>query len=295
MSTRDPSICFVIPYFGRWPFWMPFFLASCRANPTVDWLLFSDCGELDALPPNVRVVSVSYADYCARVAGALGIPFAPSSPYKLCDLKPALGYIHQAELAGYDFWAFGDLDLILGDLRAYFTAGRLARKDLFSTHERRISGHCCLVRNSPEMRELFFRVPDWQVRLSAPEHLGFDEGAFSRIFIRRKNWPRLLARIAAQWNPWFRRAEFIESYSTPNAKLPWVDGSRNYPQRWFWREGLLTNDRDGERRFPYVHFLMWKGDEWKRIPAADIAAYPQVASLPAWQVSTSGFAPLDPI
>ncbi|WP_211090272.1 DUF6625 family protein [Pseudothauera nasutitermitis] len=59
-AAAAPSLCFVIPYFGKWPFWMPFFLASCRANPTVDWLLFSDCGELPDCPPSVRMVGTSF-------------------------------------------------------------------------------------------------------------------------------------------------------------------------------------------------------------------------------------------
>lgn len=117
----SPSICFVIPYFGRWPFWMPLFLESCRLNSDIDWLLFSDCGEPEHLPPNVRIEPIDYASYCAWVSQRLGIPFAPANPYKLCDLKPALGYIHEDRLRGYDFWAFGDLDVLYGRLREYFT------------------------------------------------------------------------------------------------------------------------------------------------------------------------------
>lgn len=294
MSTGRtmPSLCFVIPYFGRWPFWMPFFLAGCRANPTVDWLLFSDCGPLPDCPSNVRVIETSYAAYCDRVSARLGIDFHPSNPYKLCDLKPALGYIHEAELATYDFWAFGDLDLVFGDLRAYFHEERLAGKDVFSTHERRISGHCCLLRNTQELRELFLQMKDWRTRLAMDRHEGLDEGAFSRIFIRRKNWPRPLARLFWRLNPWYRRAEFIEAYSTPDAKVPWVDGSRNFPARWFWRDGVLTNDRDGGRTFPYVHFLVWKGLAWKQLNESVFATYPSLAREPAWQVSAQGFEPL---
>ncbi len=29
--------------------------------------------------------------------------FKPSSPYKLCDLKPALGFIHADRIQGFDF------------------------------------------------------------------------------------------------------------------------------------------------------------------------------------------------
>lgn len=284
-----PSLCFVIPYFGQWPFWMPFFLESCRANPSIDWLLFSDCGQVEHCPPNVRIVDIGYDAYCARVTRALGIEFAPKNPYKLCDLKPALGYIHEQELRVYDFWAFGDLDLVFGDLRAYFTPERLAHKDLLSTHRRRVSGHCCLLRNTKRMREAFFRIRDWRTLFSDQKHHALDEGAFSRIFIRHKNWPDWLFRLAAQANPWYRRAEFVEAFSTPDAKVPWIDGGFDFPRRWFWNDGALSNDRDGGRAFPYFHFPVWKKNAWAALPPQDARALGALAASGRWEMNETGF------
>jgi hypothetical protein len=258
----------------------------------VDWLLFSDCGPLDDCPPNVRVVDTDYDAYCARVSARLDIDFRPSNPYKLCDLKPALGFIHEEELAGFDFWAFGDIDLVFGDLRGYFTAERLARKDLFATHARRVSGHCCLVRNNLRMRESFLLMPNWRERLSDQAHHALDEGAFSRIFIRHKNWPEGLARLAGQFNPWRRRAEFVEAYSTPDAKVPWIDGSHDFPRRWAWRHGVLTSDRDGERRFPYFHFPVWKKNDWRDLPLPEPSALAALAASGTWAIDRRGFHPL---
>ncbi|PKO53250.1 MAG: hypothetical protein CVU26_05090 [Betaproteobacteria bacterium HGW-Betaproteobacteria-2] len=253
-----PSICIVIPYFGQWPFWMPYFLQSCRTNADIDWLLYTDCGQPENCSPNVRVVAVSYPDYCERVGRTLHIDFHPEQSYKLCDIKPALGLIHAEELAGYDFWGFGDLDLVYGDLRAYFTVERLARFDLFSTHARRISGHLCLIRNTEEMRAAFMRVKHWQFKLESPEHLAFDESAFSKIFLRHKNSPSWVRWLAAKFDPWLKRAEFVEAYTTPNGKIPWTDGSRDYPAEWYWQDGKVSNScRDG-RLYPYFHFMVWK-------------------------------------
>ncbi len=289
-----PRICFLMPYFGVWPAWMPFFLQSCRINPDIDWLFFTDCGHIDS-PSNVRFVDISFEDYCRGVAEKLDIPFSPARAYKLCDVKPAYGYLHEKELEGYDFWAFGDIDLVYGRLRDYFTAERLARKDLFSTHPRRVSGHLCIVRNTAAMRTLFFRIKDWRSLLISPEHETMDEGAFSKIFIRRKNWPEPLGSLSRKLNPWYRRAEFIEAYSTPNAKRPWIDGSFNFPQRWFWDEGKLTNDLDGMRQFPYFHFMVWKNiPAWQDVSAAKSAQYDRLAREMKWQISESGFEPLPP-
>jgi hypothetical protein len=221
---KVPSVCIVIPYFGCWPFWITYFLESCRRNPDIDWLIYTDCDIPSSCPVNVRMVGISYKAYCDHVSQSLNINFHPQNPYKLCDIKPALGYVHAEALSKYDFWGFGDLDLVYGDLRSYFTSERLAGYDLFSTHSRRISGHLCLIRNTEEMRCAFIRIKGWQHMLSNPEHLAFDESAFSKIFIRHKNAPFFVKWLAAKLDPWLRRAEFIEAYTTPNGKIPWVDG-----------------------------------------------------------------------
>lgn len=285
----SPSICFVIPYFGLWPFWMPLFLESCRNNPDVNWLLFSDCEEPENLPGNVRIEHVSYTDYCALVSERLGISFAPKNAYKLCDIKPALGFIHEKYLCEYDFWAFGDLDLIYGRLRNYYTDERLAGCDLYSTHARRVSGHLCLIRNTDLMRRVFMRMPDWQARLEDQEHHAIDEGAFSRLFLWRKNFPKPLFNLVGRFNPLRRRSEFIEAFSTPNGCIPWVDGSFRFPRSWFWRQGSLTNDLDGERQFPYFHFAIWKRDTWPNRPIPQRAVMQTLAAKQAWVVDEEGF------
>lgn len=280
-----PRIRFLIPYFGRWPFWMPFFIESCRKNPDVEWLFFSDCGQPDDLPHNVSINSCSFADYCSLVSDRLGIEFSPDSAYKLCDIKPALGYIHADQLVGFDFWGFSDIDLVYGDLRGYFTAGRLARYDLLSTHERRISGHLCLLRNNEHMRTAFMQVSGWRNALSNSEHCAFDEKDFSRLFIRRKNWPEFIRRYLDRMNNWRRQSEFAEAFSTPNARVAWRDGTYNFPERWVWRDGRLTCVPEHGQEFPYFHFIAWKA-HWKHIPSEHFRS---LAKLPAWSVSALGF------
>jgi hypothetical protein len=284
-----PRLLFLIPYFGRWPFWMPFFLQSCRYNPDVNWIFFTDCGIPAEAPSNVQFRSISFAEYCAKVSARLGVEFQPRSPYKLCDLKPALGYVHADELEGFDFWGFSDIDLVYGDLRAYFTIDRLQRFDLLSTHERRVSGHLCLLRNTARMREAFMQVPGWQAKLSSVEHNAFDEGAFSRLFIRYKSWPAALRRVSDALNPWRRSSEFVEAYSTPNGRVAWHDGSPDFPQRWIWLGGQLRNDRDGLRQFPYFHFIGWKCDAWPAYAEQDLLSDDMLAARDGWSITPQGF------
>lgn len=289
MSCPDPRIVFVIPYFGSWPLWMPFFLESCRRNKNIDWLLFSDCGTPENLPANVKITPISFKGYCQFVSKRLGIDFAPVATYKLCDIKPALGYIHAGDIEGYDFWAFGDIDLVYGDLRAYFTAARLSRFDVLSTHERRISGHLCLLRNIVSTRELFMKVDNWQQRFTDKKHRSFDEKAFSRIFIKRKNFPKLLFNLLGKLNPWKRRSEFSEAFSTPGGSIKWHDGSDGFPRRWYWRDGCLTNDRDGDRSFPYFHFWCWKGARWPNFRESAPQYIRRLVNEADWVIDNTGF------
>ncbi|MDR2092453.1 MAG: hypothetical protein LBP58_03930 [Azoarcus sp.] len=286
-AIRAPRISFLIPYFGRWPFWMPLFLESCRYNPDIDWLFFSDCDVPANLPTNVRIQCIAYADYCALVSERLDIDFRPENPYKLCDLRPALGYIHEESLANCDFWAFGDIDIIYGRLRKFFNNQRLQRYDLISNHARRISGHLCLIRNTPRMNNLFKIIPDWQQRFCGP-HQALDEGAFSRLFLWRKNFPMPLFKFVGLFNPLRRKSIFLEAYSTPNASIRWTDGSKNFPLRWFWRKGRLTNDKDGQREFPYLHFMVWK-NEWRSQPDPTPETIRQLVQQHNWQINAQGF------
>lgn len=265
----QPRICILIPYFGRWPFWMPLFMESCRYNPSIDWILYTDCGQPDNCPENVRVVHITYQDYCKRIATSLGLDFMPENPYKLCDIRPALGYIHKGELVGYDFWGYGDIDLVYGNLRAYFTNERLQSKDLFSTTGRRVAGHLCLMRNTTAMHTAFMRVKNWKLIFSSA-HVAFDEKHFSKIFIRHKNSPFFVRWLAARCDSWLRIADFTETYVTPNAKIKWIDGSYSFPTEWYWREGMVTNNLTGDREFPYFHFMVWKTIWSKSLPPLDM-------------------------
>lgn len=251
------------------------FLASCAENPTVDWLLTGDCGEPENLPPNVSYTEISFESYKQRVAQVLGIPFDPSDAYKLCDIKPMLGKIHEAEIMDYDFWAFGDLDLVYGNLRAVYTEPFLTRYDLISNHATRVSGHLCLIRNTAAMREVYQKVPGWQDRIANPQHVAFDEKAFSKLFVKHKNFPAWL-RKPLVWllYPLTRKCSFVERYTTPNGCVAWRDGSFTFPEEWFWSGAGISNSLQPEPDMPYFHFAVWKKSAWPSAPLDNVPYEP---------------------
>ncbi|MEO1131626.1 MAG: DUF6625 family protein, partial [Cyanobacteria bacterium J06639_1] len=49
------KIALIVVWFGQWPIWFPAFLRSCELNPSVDWLIFTDCPKPEEfLATNVR-------------------------------------------------------------------------------------------------------------------------------------------------------------------------------------------------------------------------------------------------
>jgi hypothetical protein len=147
-----------------------------------------------------------------------------------------------------------------------------------------------LLRNRPQWVNLFKSVPGWQQKLASPAHLGFDEGAYSRLFVGFKNWPRPLQRLLSKTNPRWRCSEFREAHTTPYGRVPWHDGSFNFPEHWQWQRGKLTNSQDGERQFPYFHFIGWKQrDDWQAEAAKNTLTDSSLPKQNCWRVTTTGF------
>lgn len=73
-----------------------------------------------------------------------------TNPYKLCDFKPAYGYIFEEEISKYDFWGFCDIDLIFGNLSHFINDELLNKFDKLFFH-----GHFCIFRNCKKMNTLF--------------------------------------------------------------------------------------------------------------------------------------------
>lgn len=248
------TICLLIPYFGKWPEWFPLFLQSCRYNPTINWHFFTDCDEPPIVCSNVEYSRISYPDYQQLVSERLNIRFT-GRPYKLCDLRPALGFVHERQLESYDYSGFGDLDVIYGDLRKFITPEMLTKK-LISTHSSRVSGHFCLIKNSVEMRNLFREIPDWGKLFEHSDHRGADESQFTKLFVKHRKQPEWVKRLS----PRYRDCCFKEQYSTVlSHNYPWIDGSPNYPTQWHWEKGTLTASG---YEMMYLHFMNWKSGRW---------------------------------
>lgn len=146
------SIVLIFPYFGILPTQYKMWRASALQNPSVDFMFFTDA---DIKPAkNIIVHKMQFSDFQKIAQNTFDFPIVLDRPYKLCEYKQAYGYILQDYIKNYDFWGFGDLDLVYGDIRAFITDKVLSHKFILGW------GHLTLLRNDEDTNTYFMKQID---------------------------------------------------------------------------------------------------------------------------------------
>ncbi len=141
---------FIIPYFGKFNNYFQLFLDSCGYNTDFDWLIFTDDKRDFKYPQNVTVYYTTFEKIRKLVEDKIELKIELSKPYKLCDYRPAYGYIFDEYIKEYEFWGHCDTDLIWGDISNFITNDKL---DMYKRILDR--GHFILYKNCLEMNQLF--------------------------------------------------------------------------------------------------------------------------------------------
>lgn len=166
------KIALVLPYFGRFNNYFQLFLNSCKCNPEIDFLIYTDDETSYDYPKNVILRRMFFEDFKKIIQNNFDFPISLTTPYKLCDFKPTYGEVLKHELAGYDFWGHCDCDLIWGKITDFISDTLLESYDkLFSR------GHLTIYRNSPEVNSLYRQqtIFDYKAILSSTKSYAFDE------------------------------------------------------------------------------------------------------------------------
>ena len=107
---------FILPYFGKFNNYFALFLKSCGCNRSFDFLIFTDNSDFYSYPDNVRVIPMTLEEFKLNATNKLGFKPCIPNPYKLCDFKPAYGFLFEDYIRDYDYWGHCDCDLIFGNL-----------------------------------------------------------------------------------------------------------------------------------------------------------------------------------
>jgi hypothetical protein len=172
-------ICLISVYLGPFPWYFQYFLRTCKSNPSVNFLIFSNENECDLeFPENVKLIKISLDQFNDLASRKLGFSVKVLNPYKICDFKPTFGLLFSDYLIGADFWGHIDLDLIFGDIRAFITEKILADNELVCVRHDFLTGYFLLFRNSRKINYLFTESKDYQRVFLSNKHFCFDETNF---------------------------------------------------------------------------------------------------------------------
>lgn len=167
------SIIILIPYFGHFPNYFQLFLNSCKWNATINWAIITDVTEPYDYPGNVHLVKSTFEEVQNKIKRAFDFEPVIDSYHKLCEYKPAYGYLFPELIAGYDYWGYGDMDLIYGDLRHFLTPKVLDFNKIFTY------GHLTLIENKDIYNTMFMQPVSGELfykkAFSTSDNCNFDE------------------------------------------------------------------------------------------------------------------------
>jgi hypothetical protein len=176
---KSGKIIILICYYGKFPWYFPFFLHSCKYNPTVDFIIITGNNYEQEIPPNVQIMRLPFEELKEIISQKLSLSVQIKFPYKLCDFKPAYGLIFSESIKDYDFWGHGDIDVIFGNIRKFITDDLLSSHDLICVRHDFLTGYFTLFRNSTKMNTLYECSKDYKKVFTTPNHYCFDETNFA--------------------------------------------------------------------------------------------------------------------
>ena len=246
------SIIYIIPYFGKLPKSIDMWLLSCKMNPTVDWLVFTDDKSEHDYPKNVKVKYCTFDEFKQRIQNNYDFKVNIYKPWKLCEFKPTYGEIFAEEIKGYDFWGHCDMDLIWGDIRKFVTDDMLEKYDKIG-----FQGHSTLYRNTLENNTRYrSEIPgliSYKEAFASDRGHCFDEVTITEIFDKlglNQYTETNFAHLSAFSNSFYLiHLDKSEDYKNNRQIIVWKNGKIF---RYYNHNGKMYSDDE----FMYFHTFM---------------------------------------
>jgi hypothetical protein len=250
------TIGIFIPYFGPLPRWFPLFLKSCQFNPTIKFHLFTDEPPMET-PSNVLVSKMTREQFRQLASERLSMMVNMSAERKVCDIRPAFGEIF--DVSGLDFWGWGDLDVVYGDLRKFLTDSMLDDFDVISIAKEFICGPFSIFRNTNWINGLYRRSADFERVMTNEKHFSFDEmgpdvtwDKCGNFLIGDEKFESFTDVVLTAWRKHELRAHFgLDYYNDPSF-------SRTAKGDVVWKNGRLN----GECGIEFLLYHFQYGKTW---------------------------------
>ena len=281
------KVMVIIPFFGKWPRWLDYYLQACAYNTSIQWLLVGDSQEPE-LPGNIQFENMSLKDFNKLASKKLELQIHFHNPYKICDLRPAFGIIFSDFIKNHDFWGYADLDVIFGNISSFITEDLLKKYDVISVRKKYMAGHFALYKNIPHINSMFSRAERYtQIFQDSTHHYAFDER--SNIIGRKltftpsmagKRWidQRIIPlkdKVRLRLNPSLRHSEFpdmttIVSKLSEAGEIGWFHEDIVRSDLWFekqkirdweiiWQKGKIQ-DTLAKEELLHFHIIRSKND-----------------------------------
>lgn len=181
MQIDEIKIGIIIPYFGKWPSYFNIFLKGCSNNSWMDIIFFTDCEIPDEHPTNITFIPTTLKALNILINNKLGRSFSINNAYKLCDFRPTYGLVFEDYLIDYDFWGYGDIDLVYGDLKPFIIDRIIDGFDVLSNRSEILSGSLSLFRNNTTLKNLFNKSNEFNLLLDSSDYEALDEVANNNL------------------------------------------------------------------------------------------------------------------
>lgn len=216
-------------------------------NTEIDYLIFSDNTRED-LPSNVKIINTTFDELKKQIQSKFDFDITLNAPYKLCDYRPAFGYIFDKYIKGYEFWGYCDFDMVFGDTTKYLT------NEVLNSYDKIYQcGHLTLIKNT-ENNNMVFKSegePYYKYVFQTDINAVFDEVDGIQKKFKQKGLKVYTERDYADITP--RHDRFLLSKA-------YVDiGNDNYKHQIFTYENgkvfryYLDNKQVKKEEFIYIH------------------------------------------
>lgn len=176
------SICIIVFYFGKYPWYHNYFIDSCKRNQSIDFLFFTDNVSCEIQEENIKFVPFSIDGFNHLASKKLGFKINVLNGLKICDLRPAFGVIFNDFIKKYDYWGYSDTDIIYGNLRN-FLGDNILTYDYISVRDDYPSGYFSILKNNNKVNSLFTLSEDYKELFLRKKNTLFEEcgGAYSEV------------------------------------------------------------------------------------------------------------------
>jgi hypothetical protein len=227
---------------------------TAKWNKEIDFVIISDQFSDPfwiSFSPNIKFVKMMFSEYIDRISNSIGFTVSNQNSVSSCQFRPALGLSFPDIVEGYDFWGYGDNDVLLGHITDFINDEKLAKYDALFCF-----GHFRLFKNSIDNNRIFLNSKPLseKERYSSTKSVFqgncifcFDEGPISRLFLAAGK------KLYIDNNAFFD----VNMYSLPF--IP-AQGNRSKasPFYFLWDKGKLycvcTGQKEARAEIMYAHF-----------------------------------------